>query len=770
MTARSGATPLSRREREVAGLVAEGLTDRQIADRLFISPRTAEGHVQNIRNKLVLDNRAQIATWATMHGLTPLGMPAGAPAEATPHNLPAQPTSFVGRERELGEIRRLLQRARLLTVTGPGGCGKTRLVLQAAGDVLHRHPDGVWFVDLSPVNDPNVVPRELAGALGVGDREAADPLEAVAAELAGGRGRRQCLVILDNCEHLVASCAAAVDRLLRASRHVTFVCTSREPLHVAGEAVWQLEPLSLPSVDGALFAEQVSRAEAVQLFVERAALSDPGFELDEANAPDVARLCNQLDGLPLALELAAAHVGLMSFAELRRRLEDRLTAVRPRAAPFRQQTLSDTIGWSYDLLTEPHRRLLRRLSVFGGGFTLEAVEAVCADTVAGATTFELLVQLVDKSLVLPVRPRRERYRCLDIIRRYAGNRLAETTEADAVRHRHLDFFLAFAEREARELTGPEQPRSLARLEDDHDNLRAGLRFSRDHEVGLHPRLVLSLVQFWSIHGHLGEGREWVEGALATSAAQGDTETRAGLLNAAGRLALHQGDAVRATARLEASLAIWRALDDRAGVLACLTNLGIAACEQDAWEAGRARFEEGLSLARELENRRATALLLDNLGVLDAYLDAHEVAFARLDEALRILREIGDPARVANCLANLGMLAIFRGRVEEAGERYADSLRILASLDAPRTVAECLEGFAWIAARRGRTEQALRLAGRAAGIRETVGAPRLPWSHRVAAWIDDARLTLGPSAAALWEEGRKLTVAEAIEVALADPPQ
>lgn len=769
MTDRSGAPPLSRREREVAGLVAEGLTDRQIADRLFISPRTAEGHVQNIRNKLVLDNRAQIATWATLHGLTPLGMPARAPAEATPHNLPAQPTSFVGRERELGEIRRLLQRARLLTITGPGGCGKTRLALQAAGDVLHRHPDGVWFVDLSAVGDPGVVPRELAGALGIRDCEAADPLEAVASELARGRGRRHCLVLLDNCEHLVAGCAAAVDRLLRASRDLTFVCTSREPLHVAGEAVWSLEPLSLPRLDDALSLELVSRAEAVQLFVDRAALSDPGFSLDEANAGDVARLCHQLDGLPLALELAAAHVGLMSFGELLRRLEDRLTAVRPRTAPFRQQTLSDTIGWSYDLLTEPHRRLLRRLSVFRGGFTLEAVEAVGADPEAGAATFELLVQLVDKSLVLPVRPLRHRYRCLDIIRRYAGNRLGETAEADAIRRRHLDFFLAFAEREARELTGPEQPRSLTRLEADHDNLRAGLGFSRDHHVELHLRLVLALVQFWSIHGHLGEGREWVEGALATSAALGSTGTRASLLNAAGRLALHQGDGARATARLEASLGIWRALGDRAGVLACLTNLGIAACEQDAWEAGRARFEEGLALARELGNERATALLLDNLGVLDAYLDAHEAAFARLDEALRILRGIGDPARVANCLANLGMLALFRDRVEEAGERYAESLHVLASLDAPRTLAECLEGFAGIAARRGRTDQALRLAGRAAGIRETVGAPRLPWSHRVAAWIDDARLTLGPSAAILWEAGKKLAVAEAVELALAEQP-
>ncbi|HXM54406.1 MAG TPA: LuxR C-terminal-related transcriptional regulator, partial [Candidatus Dormibacteraeota bacterium] len=409
----TGPAPLSRREREVAALVAEGLTDREIARRLFIAERTAEGHVAQIRNKLGFDNRAQVASWATRQGLSPGASPVRPGATPTPNNLPVHLTTFVGRERELGETRRLLQRARLLTVTGPGGCGKTRLVVQAATEVVHRYPDGVWFVDLGSVSDPHVVPRAVAEALGLEEREGVDPLDAVAARLAGATGRRQCLVILDNCEHLVERCAETVDALLRASRQLTFVCTSREPLHLPGEVVWQLQPLT--------------GAEAVRLFVDRAQLSDPTFELTDANTAAVTRMCERLDALPLALELAAAHVGVLPLEELVRGLERRFSALWPRAVSARQRTLSATIAWSYDRLAAAERRLLRRLAVFRGGFTLEAAEAVCGEGPADAV-FAPLARLVDKSLVLPVLPRRERYRCLDIIRRYAWDRLAETDE------------------------------------------------------------------------------------------------------------------------------------------------------------------------------------------------------------------------------------------------------------------------------------------------------------------------------------------------------
>jgi predicted ATPase/DNA-binding CsgD family transcriptional regulator len=747
--------PLSRREREVAVLVAEGLTDREIARRLFISERTAEGHVQQIRNKLGFDNRAQIASWAARQGLSPGAAPVRPGALHTPNNLPSHLTSFVGRERELGEIRRLLQRARLLTVTGPGGCGKTRLVVQAAAEVVHRYPDGVWFVDLGPVSDPHVVPRAVAEALGIGEREGVDPLEAVAAELSGARGRRQCLVILDNCEHLVERCAATVDALLGASRQLMFVCTSREPLHLAGEVTWPLQPLAVP--EAVVPVEELGRYEAVRLFVDRAELSDPAFALTDDTAAAVTQLCQRLDGLPLALELAAGHVGLLALDELVRGLERRFSVLWPRAAAPRQRTLSAAIGWSYDLLDGAERRLLRRLAVFRGGFTLEAAEMVCRDPGDGGPgVFELLARLVDKSLVLPVLPRRERYRCLEIIRRYAWERLAESGELEAVARRHLAFFQRLAERAAGELTGPGQPAWLARLGDEHDNLRAALEVGRGADVETRLRLVLALERFWSIRGHVGEGREWVEEALAAATELGATATRARAIDAAARLALHQDDAARARAWLEASLATWRDLGDGGGVQACLANLGVAASKLGDWPAARACFEESLGLARELGNQRAIALLLDNLGVMAAFLDDHDAAQARLEEALATMRSLGDPVRVANSLANLGMLALYRDRPREAADRYAESLRILESLDAPGCLAECLEGFACIAAGRGRAERALRLAGAAAGIRKAIGTPQPPWSRRLEeGWVDRARRTVGPGAALAWEDGRRL---------------
>jgi predicted ATPase/DNA-binding CsgD family transcriptional regulator len=760
----SGSARLSRREQEVAVLVAEGLTDRQIAQRLFISERTAEGHVQGIRNKLGFDNRAQVASWVAMQGLVPGARPARPGAAPVPNNLPVQLTTFIGRERELGETRRLLQRTRLLTITGPGGCGKTRLAVEAAGEVIHRYPDGAWFVDLGAVGDPDVVPRAVAEALGIAEREGVDPLQAVAAELAGARGRRQCLVILDNCEHLVERCAETVAALLASSRQLTFVCTSREALHVAGEVTWALGPLSMPEPGVQVSLDDLRRFEAVRLFLDRASLSDPAFELTTANAEAIRQLCERLDAIPLALELAAAHVGLLSIDELLRGLERRFGVLWPRTAPARQRTLTAAISWSYDLLDESERQLLRRLSVFRGGFSLEAAERVCGD---GGDVFEGLARLADKSLVLPVLPLRERYRCLDIIRRYAWDRLAQSGDRDDVRRRHLAFYLGLAERAAGELRGPGQPEWLARLGTEHDNLRAALEASRDAGPEDRLRLVVALEPFWSIRGHLGEGRQWVEDALSAPDAPGATAIRARALDAAARMALYQDHAARARTWLEASLAIWREVGDRPGVQACLANLGLAASRLGDWPAARAHFSESLSLARELGNERAIAILLTNLGVMGAYLGDHDTAFGHLEEGLRIMRGRGDPVLVADGLANLGLLALYRGEVDEAVERFTEGLRIVERLDAPRRLVECLEGFACIAARRGHAERALRLAGTAAAIRESIGTPQPPWSRKLEeGWMPDARRTVGPSAARAREEGRKLAPEQAIALALA----
>ncbi len=753
----------------MAAFIAEGLTDRAIAQRLFISGRTAEGHVRQILNKLGFDNRAQIASWVTS---VKVGREAAAPdavPAATPNNLPARVTSFIGRDRELAELRRLLQRARALTISGPAGSGKTHLAIEAATEVLHRYPDGVWFVDLSPVTDPNVVPRSVASVLGIREREGADPLHTIAAELAHGRRRRQSLLVLDNCEHLVDRCATTVATLLQAGPHLSFLCTGREPLHIPGEAIWRLGTLPLPDARASV-AEVVRQSDAVRLFMDRVSLSDPGFQLGESNAAEVVHLCHRLDGIPLALELAAARVGLMPFDQLLRHLEDRFSHLRIRGVASRHQTLSATLDWSYNLLEEAERRLLTRLSVFSGGFTEEAVEVVCAGaSTPRSSTLDLLATLVDKSLVLPVPPRTHRYRCLEIIRSDARRRLAERGELETMRRRHLDHFLHLAEHAAEALTGPEQSSWLERLADDHDNLRAALEESRA-DVDRSLRLVLALNRFWAVRGHVGEGRQWTEEVLMAAEGAPATPLLAMVRNAAGGLAFQQGDRASARAHLEASLALWGQLGDRQRIQPCLTNLGLIAAAQGYWDAALAWDAESLALARELDDERAVALVLGNLGMVIGYLGEHERAQACLDEALVLTRRLDDSMRVAMALANLGTLAVHRDRADEAGTRFEESLLLLRSLGARHNVAECLEGFAWLAARQGHQDRALRLAGAAAASRDALEEPPHHWSRRlVDDWLGEARTALGHGAARAWEEGRELSEERAIALALDEPP-
>jgi non-specific serine/threonine protein kinase len=759
---------LSRREREVAGLVAEGLTDREIARRLFISERTAEGHVQQIRNKLGFDNRSQIAAWVAGQALAASAAPhpgtSRAEARSARHNLPGQLTSFIGRERELGSVRRQLQKSRLVTITGPAGCGKTRLAVQAAAEGLHRLPDGAWFVELSAITDPHLLPQAMAAVLEVREPDGADLVEAIAAELRTSRCRLQCLVILDNCEHLIDQCASVAVRLLEACPQMRVLATSREPLQVNGEAVCKLEPMSLPGRDGEASADAIRRFEAIQLFVDRAGLSDPDFELVDANAAQVAEVCRRLDGIPLALELAAARVGLMPLDSLLERLRDRFMLLRRRAAPTRQQTLRAAIGWSYELLGEPERRLFRRLSIFSGGCSPEAAASVCALGAEDADLPATLEALVVKSLLVRVPGRRERYRLLETVREYALEKLTQSGELEAVRREHRRFFAALADRGSVEMDGPGQPAWVERLAEEHDNLRAALELQRGQDVEERLRLVLALWRYLRVRGHLTEGRAWAESALAESGPP--TPARAGALNMAAGMAWLQGDLAQAQERLEASLAIRRELGDEVGIQRSLANLGVIASTRGDWEAAVAWGEESLALARRLGNELSTAILLGNLGLAAAYLGDHELALSRLTDGLAITRRLGDAARVANALANLGMLALFRGEVDEARERYSESVRMLEGLGEPQGLAECLEGFAAIAARRGGWERALRLAGAAAGLREARGAPQRPWSRRVVdEWLDRARSALGEAAEPAWAAGRAMTVGQAIALAL-----
>lgn len=762
-----GTAALSRREREIVELVAEGLTDGEIAKRLFLSRRTVEGHVQHVRNKLGFDNRTQIATW--LSGRTPVPE-APAPGPARPrHNVPEQFTTFIGREVDLASVRQLLHRARLVTITGPGGCGKTRLAIRAASEVLLQYPAGVWFIGLGPVSDPDAVPREVAAALGVSEREGDVPLAAVAAELAAHPPDQPALVILDNCEHLASACAATCHALLRASPSLTFLCTSREPIRVAPEAIWKVGPLSLPKEGVPLSADSLMRSEAVRLFLDRVSLSDPQFTLDEAVRPQVAELCRQLDGMPLALELAAARVGLMPLGQIVDHLGGRVHSLLRRDAPERQQSVAAAIDWSYELLSDVERQVFRRLSVFRGSFTLRAAAALCDDLFAeGASgTLDCLTALVDKSLLRSIPPERERYRYLELVRRFAWDRLVESGELAAMRDRHREYHLRLAEEAAPELTGPAQAEWLQRLADDHDNLRAALEAGREDRSERRLRFVLALHRFWWVRGHVGEGRAWVEQALAEPC-PAPTRLRAQVLSVASGLAWQQGDYARSRARLEESLAAWQALGDRAGIQYSLGNLGLIAWRQGDAGAARASYEESLALARELGREREAGVVLSNLGLLLAYLGDAAAGEGHLREALGIMRALGDVATVATILANLGTVAVDRGRRDEAEAYFVESLRIQRYLGARESLADCTEGLAAVAAGRGSCDRALRLAGAAEAVRQTIGPAAEPWSPRIlGAWLDRARASAGAAARRTWEEGRDLPAAEVIALALQD---
>jgi non-specific serine/threonine protein kinase len=603
--------------------------------------------------------------------------PGAAPAGPRPPagHLPPVLSSFVGRQAELEMVVRLLagDGVRLLTLTGPGGSGKTRLALRAAEAARADFPDGVWLVELAALADPALVPQAVAAALGVGE-EAGRPLFAT---LAAALGDRRALLVLDNCEHLIDACAWLAEALLRACPDLGILATSRAPLGVTGEVVRCVPSLGVVPADHLPTVEAVGASEAAQLFVERAAAAQPAFALTPATAPLVAQLCRRLDGLPLALELAAARLRVLSLEQLVQRLDDRfhLLAGGSRTALPRQRTLRATLDWSHDLLGGPQRVLLRRLSVFAGSWTLAAAEAVGAgDGIAPGEVLDLLAALVDQSLVqVDTRASEGRYGLLETVRQYALERLREAGEEAAVRDRHLAWCLALVEQAEPRLTGPEQADWLARLEAEHDTLRAALAWAAESgAVERGSRLASGLWRFWFMRGRLGEGLQWLEAVIA----HGDgiaAAARAKALTGAGWLARRRGEAARATTWYEASLALYRELDDKRAIAEALNDLAMTLAEQRDYARAAALHEESLALCRELDERRGSAVALTNLGRVMNDRGEYARAVALHEEALALFRELGDTANIAYVLENLPVSLTEQG----------DYARALALLD------ECL---------------------------------------------------------------------------------
>ncbi len=648
------------------------------------------------------------------------GFPPLRSLEATPNNLTQQLNSFVGRERELAEVRELLGKTRLLTLLGMGGIGKSRLSVQLGAELMDEYPDGVWLVELAPLADPLLVPQALASVLGVKEEGGSSVTEA----LLGYVRDKTLLVILDNCEHVVHACADLAKRLLQAASGVRVLTSSRDVLQVAGETVYQVPTLTVPAATDGAEASTLGRHEAVRLFMDRATAVQPALRLTSENAATVGDICRRLDGIPLALELAAARTRALSLQAIASRLADRfrLLVSGDQTVLPRQRTLRALIDWSFDLLPEPERMLFRRLAVFAGGWTLDAAEAVgSGDGIDSAEVLDLLARLVEKSLVV-MEPSGERYRMLETVRAYAAEKLAASGEDSATCERHVDHHLLLAEKARPGLVGPEQGSWLRRLDAERENLlvthaRCGA------EKGL--RLVYALRPYWLNRGLLDLGYRITVESLGREGAQSRDRLRFRGLSDAGWLAYFMGRYGLARQYLEEGLGIARDIGPTEAVARVLQPLGMACMGQGDVPAARAHLEEAVKLAREGGNSREVVAALNALAQLHRLQGQPEVAEPLYEAALALAREVGDREFVAGLLLNLVMVSVARWPEPGMRERLLDVLAIAEELGSKPAEQSAFEVCAGLAAAEGNATLAARLYGMAQGMASKTGLIRDP---------------------------------------------
>jgi predicted ATPase/DNA-binding NarL/FixJ family response regulator len=713
-------------------------------------------------------------------------------------NLPEEVNAFIGRERELERLRELVDETRLLTLVGPGGVGKTRLALRLVADLRNEFPDATWVVDLSPLTDPALVPQAVGDVLGVRQALAQEWLPALVRAL---RPRRA-LLLLDNCEHLTASCAELAEALLRGCPQLLLLATSLQPLSASGETTWRVQPLVLPPVDTNKI-EELAASEAVRLFVARVQARLPDFALGERNAQVVAEICRRLDGLPLALELVAARVEGLGLGEVAARLNDRLALAQGsnRTAPARQRTLQAALDWSCSLLAEDERVLLRRLGVFVGGWTLQAATAVCGgDGLAAGDAAEALGRLVTKSLVVAEHGELSvRYRLLETVRAYALRQLAAADETASFQQQHAVFLLRLAER-AEPLSWDATPAAV--LKPEEGNVRAALEWTLEHdqaELGL--RLAAAAFSLWVYTGHSGEGRAWIERLLAAPSAATADSARAKALTVDAQLLLTLGDFARAKERGQAALQAQQARGDARGIALVLTALGNAALMRgDLVQAGTLHADaarrlreagspvnlinlgqlahvacelgdagQALELIHEMEaigkTRRdpfALASAANSRGQLAAA-DGQAAAAARhFEHALSVVRSTGNGQGTIVVLTNLGHARFDEGQPWAALEAFGEAIQLAYASGERVRVLRAIEGAARVLASTN-ADAAVRLAGTTDGQRGALGTVSLPSERcRLRAWLPDARRSLGPSAyQRAWDDGHTATLEQAV---------
>ena len=712
--------------------------------------------------------------------LTPITCDSPGAPVAPPHNLPTFLTRFIGRQHAVVAITGLLGSYRLLTLTGPGGCGKTRLACavaaaRAAADPPSAFPAGFWYVEFASLTDPALVAQAIAAVLGV--RE--EPHRPLIETLGDALRPRAALLLLDNCEHLVATVAAIADTLLRTCPGLHILVTSREALRVPGEMTFRVPSLSLPETADARAAD-LETSEAVQLFVDRVRLQQPTFVLSDANARAVAAICHRLDGMPLALELAAARAHMLTLPQLAARLDAALLLLThgDRTVASRHQTLRATLDWSYALLTDDERVVLRRLAIFSGGCDLAAAEAVCAGNgIAQASVLALLTQLVEKSLVhTEERHETVRYRLLETVRQYADERLHPSGEAERIQHIHADWYRTEAETAGVALIGRDQLGAMDRLLPEQDNIRKALRWlleTRRADDGM--RMSTDLWRFFWYSDHFSEGSQWVTAFLALDAESGvecvSAAIRMDALYVAGRLMIFHGAHDEARASFAEMLAIARQQHDTKRTSIALTGLGLIAFELCAFDDMRGLQEEAITSGRASGDQFALSRALHNLGMALLMLGETRLARIRLEEGLDVVRQLEDGENVARAQRWHATLAIIEGDADRAYAILAEALAFHRAGRSILGIADCLEMFAALQALQGQYARALRVFGAVATIRETITAPSsLPVQRWLSDRLEPARRALGDAASAVLEqEGHALSVEDAITTALTTGP-
>jgi predicted ATPase/class 3 adenylate cyclase len=652
-----------------------------------------------------------------IHQLVIDGLPADFPSPRTLEvltELPVQLTSLIGRERELREVADLLRGSRLVTLIGPGGTGKTRLAVEAAGRTRESFPDGVFFVDLSPVTDPSLLPNTIATTLRLREEGGRPVVEIISDHLRD----RTALLLLDNFEQIIEG-GRVIAELLRAAPRIRALVTSRATLGISGEQVFLVPPLGLPGPDDDVAV--LRNTEAVSLFAERAKAVDPLFSLSDQSVRDVATICARLDGLPLAIELAASRIRVLPPGLMLQRLDEALPLLvgGPADAPSRQRTLSATIAWSYDLLDERVAGFFRYLSVFAGGWSLAMAGDIANPGTAWGDTVDLMEGLLQHNLIQrDVEEVEGRFRMLETIKDFGLQRLADSGEAPETRRRHAARFLELAEEAEGHVVGKDQLQWLEMLSREHDNLRAALRWAVDGgeaETGL--RLGSAMWRFWQVRGHLDEGRRWIDAVLALPSTESHPAAHARCLNALGGIAYWQTDLDTALSAYAEGLRISREVGDRSVTAESLYNLGTTKGVTGDLNTAQALVEESLAIRRDLGDRRGEAWSLWALGVTHQFKGELDHALAHMEESLRIFQEVGDDLwGVVNGFTGVGVARMMMGRAQEAEEPLVRALELSVEARNEMAISNGLGVLAAQANETGRPERAVRLAGAADAVR------------------------------------------------------